>query len=344
MVSSLAVPRTPLLALPFRTVAAAATTAARATSYRRLSSATPSISTFPRRPPQTRILQQCIAGERSFGTVRARQAEMSAGQRRMVNDMQKRKAMPSMVTMQTQNLDEMPTDIGLMPDTFIRPTGSNLPGLFAEPKLRFKMEYHWAKTRIYDIVSRIVYKWTTVKPRPVINRRGMRKLALRLHKDMYTAFAYGDTEHISRICTDGVATTLRSRINARKPNEHLSWARLSHSRPRIVSDRIVKIPIPGVDTKKKPCCIRQTVFRIKSEQALVKGYLLAGKAGRRRLLDEAGKELPLGKDGEITPERMQQSAKTVHEYFVLQKRMWMGKEETWSVWGLVDESSLDELN
>ncbi|KAL1640560.1 hypothetical protein SLS58_006755 [Diplodia intermedia] len=37
--------------------------------------------------------------------------------KRMVGDMQKRKAMPSMVTMQAQNLDEMPTDVGLMPAT-----------------------------------------------------------------------------------------------------------------------------------------------------------------------------------------------------------------------------------
>ncbi|KKY28959.1 putative deoxyribose-phosphate aldolase [Diplodia seriata] len=101
-----------------------------------------------------------------------RQAEMSAGQKRMVMDMQKRKAMPSMVTVQSQNLDEMPTDVGLMPDTFIRPTGINVPSLVREPRLRLKMEYHWAKTRVYDLV-----------------RRKISKLVLQLHEDMYTAFA-----------------------------------------------------------------------------------------------------------------------------------------------------------
>ncbi|KAH7057346.1 hypothetical protein B0J12DRAFT_654238 [Macrophomina phaseolina] len=308
-------------------------------------SSSPSSSTNDRsRHNASKILAQ--SGRRAFATSTPRRAaEMSAGMKRMVKDMQKRKAMPHTSTMTMQNLDELPTDVGLMPDTFVRPTGANLPGLFTEPRLRFKVEKTWVKTRFMDIVSRLIYKWTTVKkPRPVINRRGIPKLALQLHKDMYTAFAYGDSQHLSRICTEGIYASFRSRINSRKPNERYYWTRLSHSRPRIVSDRIVKIPVPGVNTKDKPCCIRQVIFRIKSKQSLVKGFLRKGRNGTEQVLDAAGKELPIGEDGEVTLERMQQDAKDVQEYFVLQKRMWMGKEENWFAWGLVEETDADTLD
>lgn len=67
------------------------------------------------------------------------------------------------------------------------------------------------------------------------------------------------------------------------------------------------------------------------------------RGGKQRLLDSHGQELPVDQDGEVTIDRMRQDVRTVDEYFVLQKRMWMGKEESWSVWGLVDESNLDNL-
>lgn len=118
---------------------------------------------------------------------------------------------------------------------------------------------------------------------------------------------------------------------------------MSSSRARIVSDRATSIPVPGVSTKERPCYIRQIVFRIKSRQALVKGYLRKGRNGTEKLLDAAGAELPVDEAGEVTAERMQQESRDVAEYFVLQKRMWMGKEENWFVWGLVDETSVDSL-
>ncbi|GME35736.1 hypothetical protein GTA08_BOTSDO02246 [Neofusicoccum parvum] len=304
-----------------------------------------SLSRIPR-PSSPRILGQCAAvgGTKAFGTAAPRQAEVPANMKRMMADMQKRRAMPSIKTMTMQNTDELPNDVGLLPETLVRPTGQNLPSFLSEPRLRLKLEKTWVVTRFKDLVSRLVYKWTTVKkPRPVINRRGIPKLALQLHKDMYTAFAYGDVEHLSRICTDGIFSSFRSRINARNPNERLFWTRLSSSRARIVSDRATSIPVPGVSTKERPCYIRQIVFRIKSRQALVKGYLRKGRNGTEKLLDAAGAELPVDETGEVTAERMQQESRDVAEYFVLQKRMWMGKEENWFVWGLVDETSVDSL-
>ncbi|KAK7731316.1 hypothetical protein SLS57_001252 [Botryosphaeria dothidea] len=290
-------------------------------------------------------VSRTLHARRTFATSAPRGSEMPANMKRMVKDMQKHKAMPHTSTMTKQSIDEMPNDVGLMPDTFVRPTGAKMPSLFTEPRLRLKVEKLWVKTRFYDIVSRLVYKWsTTTKPRPVISRRGIPRLALELHKDMYTAFAYGDVQHLSRICTDGVFGSFRSRINARNPNERYYWTRLSHSRPQIVSDRVVKIPVPGVDTQKRPCCIRQVIFRIKSKQSLVKGIVRKDRNGTQKLLDAAGKELPVGEDGEVTMERMQQDAKDVQEYFVLQKRMWMGKEERWFAWGLVEEADVDKLD
>lgn len=55
---------------------------------------------------------------------------MSAGMKRMVKDMQKRKAMPHTSTMTMQNLDELPTDVGLMPgkEPFLPPSSNWLEG------------------------------------------------------------------------------------------------------------------------------------------------------------------------------------------------------------------------
>lgn len=76
----------------------------------------------------------------------------------------------------------------------------------------------------------------------------------------------------------------------------------------------------------------------------MKGIVRNDRNGTKKLLDAAGKELPVDEDGEVTTERMQQDAKDVQEYFVLQKRMWMGKEESWLAWGLVEEADVDKLD
>lgn len=109
-----------------------------------------------------------------------------------------------------------------------------------------------------------------------------------------------------------------------------------------MSDRVVKIPVPGVP-KSKPCCLRQVIFRIRSKQALVIGQVKREKGGKERVLDGTGAELPTDERGEVTRERMEKAVREPVEYFVLQKRMWMGKEEDWFVWGLVDETSVDAL-
>lgn len=111
MASLLAIRRAPRLVLSTRP--------ARVAGYRCLSFA----SSASPRTQQSRILQQCAVGDRKFSTVGARQAEMSAGMKRMVQDMQKRRAMPSVTTIQMQNLDEVPTDMGFMPGMLLFPSG-----------------------------------------------------------------------------------------------------------------------------------------------------------------------------------------------------------------------------
>jgi hypothetical protein len=54
---------------------------------------------------------------------------------------------------QAAKLDQFPTDVGLLPGTFIRPTGVNLPSIFSSPKDRLTLELRWAKTRVTDIAG-----------------------------------------------------------------------------------------------------------------------------------------------------------------------------------------------
>lgn len=43
------------------------------------------------------------------------------------------------------SLDNMPTDLGLLPGTFIRPEGKNMPSIFRAPRDRLRMEWVWLK-------------------------------------------------------------------------------------------------------------------------------------------------------------------------------------------------------
>lgn len=52
---------------------------------------------------------------------------------------------------QMKNLDQMPNDVGLIPGTFIMPTGLRLPSLTNEFGLRFQLEKYRLWLRIKEV-------------------------------------------------------------------------------------------------------------------------------------------------------------------------------------------------
>lgn len=51
------------------------------------------------------------------------------------------------------SLDSMPTDLGLLPGTFIKPEGKNMPSFFREPKDRLRMEWVWLKNWAQNVAG-----------------------------------------------------------------------------------------------------------------------------------------------------------------------------------------------
>ncbi|KAF3188757.1 hypothetical protein TWF788_000492 [Orbilia oligospora] len=133
---------------------------------------------------------------------------------------------------------------------------------------------------------------------------------------MYTAFARGDVDALSRICGRDLYNTFRNRITSRPANVQFSWKFSGYnSRSRIMSHKVGMLGQGKGDENS----IRQVVVRIDSTQALIKGV-----------------------DGKVV-KGTGEPTKTV-EYIVLSKRRRGGVPEgPWVVWGTVTESGMDEI-
>ena len=57
---------------------------------------------------------------------------------------------------QMKNLEQMPNDVGLIPGTFIMPTGSRLPGLTDNFGLRFQLEKHRLWLRMKEVFGYVL--------------------------------------------------------------------------------------------------------------------------------------------------------------------------------------------
>lgn len=55
--------------------------------------------------------------------------------------------------MKSVPVTDVPTDMGLLPGTFIRPTSENMPSIFQEPKDRLRMEWIHLKTKVMDLIG-----------------------------------------------------------------------------------------------------------------------------------------------------------------------------------------------
>lgn len=103
------------------------------------------------------------------------------------------------------SLDNMPTDLGLLPGTFIRPEGKNMPSIFREPMDRLRMEWVGLKQWFQNVagyVSGFLFFSLTVltldrtvayhkyffKGLP-LELKARRTEGMRLHRLMCTEFA-----------------------------------------------------------------------------------------------------------------------------------------------------------
>ncbi|KAK6496329.1 hypothetical protein TWF481_002353 [Arthrobotrys musiformis] len=217
----------------------------------------------------------------------------------------------------------------LLPSTFVTPPFSSRPSIFTEPKDRIKFEWVRMKIKAQDLVSYVppplpTNKTNITKSRylarlwhgdPLI-RKDLIPSAEALHRNMYTAYARGDIDSLSRICGRDLYHTFRNRIVSRPSNVQFSWKFSGYnSKSRIMSHKVGMLG-QGKDDENS---IRQAVVRIDSTQSLIKGV-----------------------DGKVV-KGTGEPTKTV-EYIVLTKRRRAGVPEgPWVVWGTVTESGMDDI-
>ncbi|KAK2758068.1 hypothetical protein FQN54_004475 [Arachnomyces sp. PD_36] len=225
--------------------------------------------------------------------------------------------------MKTMTAKDIPSDIGLLPGTFIRPTGDNMPSIFQEPSDRLRMEWLYWKTKVLNFIGLVAYAKFMNKKVPLLFRE-RKPAALDLHKKMYTAFAEADHATLHSICCDGLKQDFSRRIHNRS-SKPLTWTLHKYYRSpplfstaQIMSDRATSLPgVTGAG-------LRQVVVRIRSRQSTVKHV-----AGETEAEVEAGAAL---------------KQKDCVENVVIQKQMFGGKQGEWKVWGVAEDTTADDLD
>ena len=198
-------------------------------------------------------------------------------------------------------------------DTFVAPSGSNLPSLISTPKTYAALRYHQIKRRLQDLFVMAIYRITNRADGIKINFRATKPIATALHQNMYTAFAEKDLSTLKRICCSGLYDSFVSRISARPKGETWTWELVKMTKsPKVMSNRAASL---GIDR----AGIRQAVVRICSQQRLTRYKL----------------------DGSVVPGTGE--VKEVKEYIVIQKTLWQGVESEWMVWGTTEETTIEKV-
>ncbi|KAI9740109.1 MAG: hypothetical protein M1818_004860 [Claussenomyces sp. TS43310] len=264
-------------------------------------------------PPSLSMLQRSVRsfGERNFGTVSSLRGNSPSTRLQKAPEPPPRTQRSMRVAQKISGKMMETTDLGLLPMTFINPTGANRPNIFKQPRQLAKLQWFRIKRKAMDLFSIAVYRWSHRKIIKVRFRQ-TGPTAVALHRRMYTAFAEGDVDTLRKICADGILETLVARIRQRK-SETVKWELIKYNkRERVMSNRAAALMIEGSG-------IRQAVVRISSQQSLTRFYV----------------------DGSIVPGTGKR--KDVQEYIVIQKRLLHGKEEDWVVWGTTEESTLESV-
>lgn len=264
------------------------------------------------------------------------------------------KAQKSMAVKQKESRERMAATgeildyLGVLPGTFVPPTGRNLPSLSSDWRGRRTILYYQLLSWYHVLQSRFIAFWL-VKPRLKLEKAQTPAIAQELYKDMYTALAGGEVElgKIERRLHPGLKSSLRARIAQRAPNTFMQWKLHRYMAPReCVYFKFGLLDMSGPRTERTGMI--QAVVRIKSQQSLLTFQ-------RRRIKDPANPrgppvmtEVPVDRDGKVIVDFDQeveerQSLKTVEEYFVIERTLFKGVLGPWRAWGTTHETTLAEI-
>ncbi|KAI4798264.1 hypothetical protein E4T44_11782 [Aureobasidium sp. EXF-8845] len=226
---------------------------------------------------------------------------------------------------QMKNIDQMPNDVGLIPGTFIMPTGNRLPSGFGE---RIKLERYRLWMRIKEIFGRHYMGYFHVSPRADFQTAAVPSIAKSLYTDMYTAFSAGNLSPIAHKLCENIHTSLEQRIATRGPNTGIAWTLHQWTaEPKVVSHKYMPMSLEDNKDKTKQTTIQQVCVRMQSLQSLKKVKRV-----------KQGKETV-----EVLEEGSSAEPKEVVEYLVVQRLCKRGKMGPWMVWGTTTESNADEV-
>jgi len=234
----------------------------------------------------------------------------------------KQRADKSMRVLQKEQMQsgELPSDMGLLDQTFVTPI-IKLSSLFTAPRTYFRWQFTKFRCQLGAYGSLLALKVTSPRAgkrwynkQYKMDRKSVCPEALRLHTEMYSAFAEGHIMKLSKLCTDGLFGSFNARISARKRGEVWKWELLKYNgASKVVSDKAAMIPnMDGF-------ALRQAVVRISSQQRLT------------RSID--------GKKVEGSGE-----AKDVLEYVVVQSLVEKWEVRPWKVWGTTPATTLEDLD
>lgn len=271
-----------------------------------------------------------------------------SARKQIMRQMSQEKSMQS--KMKNINRNQIPDDLGLFPDTLIKPEPKDLPSLFSTKiQRRLRIEWRAFFQKFRDFGTTVYMMKFGARKDPITRKRPREPLLLaeryhmarELHRQLYKALARGDRETISTIACKGLQNALKTRLDQRRavngPEESwsieytgwtagpvisttwrfekISWLLQALIPPmfkstRVITDRFGQLPF-GRDAR-----LRQVIVKIRSKQTLDKNDGTAPKT------------------------------KDVEEYVVIQKMRIDGEDGEWMIWGTTQpstEKQIDEL-
>ncbi|EME38771.1 hypothetical protein DOTSEDRAFT_160418 [Dothistroma septosporum NZE10] len=233
--------------------------------------------------------------------------------------------------------------MGFLPNTFVPPSGKNLPSWFSNPRDRWKILTLKGWNWYYYLAGHFMAFWM-VKPRVKLERGQLPRISKKLYEDMYSNFATGNLQAIENILSPGMLGSLRARIAQRTPNTGLKWTVHKYlTTPKVISYKFQVLP-DGPNTDK--FAFAQAVVRIQSLQSLTKTKRMrvvdreSNKACiKEATVDEQGSFVH---DGDLKSYR-QRVARVTTEYLVVQRMVRHSRLGEWHVWGTTEEATMREI-
>ncbi|KAF2757305.1 hypothetical protein EJ05DRAFT_511136 [Pseudovirgaria hyperparasitica] len=251
-----------------------------------------------------------------------------------------------------QQYQEMAFDVPFFGDMYVKPSGSDLPSWWQQPKARFAITKLYLIQRIkgqFSILTcwwryRDLTGWTFKSLIPFYDRiRGTRKAvdlgwswtsllpvynkyqnpliqkAVKLHMQYFESLASGTPEslkQLKKITTPINYYTLQQFVNRRQSKEKVSWEVTEVlEKPCLVADYAGLLAVPEADEQRLAC--RECVVRLRTKQQY--------KRFRREL------------DGTITT--LSSRSFSAKENIVLQQKLYDNEVGEWKVLGFVAEKT-----